>query len=472
LWYVSTGLVAASLCETVAAAPPKNERAGDPLYHETHRPQFHFTARKNWLNDPNGLVYYQGQYHLFFQHNPTGLAWGNMTWGHAISPDLLHWQQLDNALLPDRLGTIFSGSAVVDWDNTAGSQIGAEKVLVCIYTSAGKPFTQSIAFSNDRGRTWTKYAKNPVLRHIAGENRDPKVFWHEPTKKWIMALYLDGQHYALFASPNLKEWTKLSDVPSPGGSECPDLFELPIEGNPRDTRWVFWAGNGNYLLGRFDGKTFIKESGPHPSEWGSNSYAAQTYSDIPKADGRRIQIAWMRGGQYPGMPFNQQMSFPCELTLRKFSEGIRLCRNPVGEIEKIRAKEHIWRDLMLRPGENPLRDTAGDLLDIRMAIEPSAAALVELKLRGETILYDAEKKELRYRGKKADLEPIAGRIQLQVLVDRASLEIFANGGQRCMSFCVPLDPKQIGLELSARGCAVKVPMLKIYELRSVWGKAE
>ena len=345
LWCLGLGLLAGSLCGTVSAAPHAKEPAGEALYHEKYRPQFHFTARKNWLNDPNGLVYYQREYHLFFQHNPAGLSWGNMTWGHAVGPDLLHWQQLDNALSPDRLGTIFSGSAVVDWDNTAGFQTGAEKVLVCIFTSAGKPFTQSIAFSNDRGRTWTKYAHNPVLSHIAGDNRDPKVFWHEPTRRWIMALYLDGEHYALFASPNLKEWTKLSDVPAPGGSECPDLFELPIEGNPRDTRWVFWAGNGNYLLGRFDGKTFIKESGPHPTDWGANFYAAQTYSDIPEADGRRIQIAWMRGGEFPGMPFNQQMSFPCELTLRKFSEGIRLCRNPVREIEKIRAKKHGWNNL-------------------------------------------------------------------------------------------------------------------------------
>jgi sucrose-6-phosphate hydrolase SacC (GH32 family) len=469
---IGLGLLAGGPCGTIRAVPPEKEPSGETLYHEKYRPQFHFTARKNWLNDPNGLVYYQGEYHLFFQHNPTGIEWGNMTWGHAVSPDLLHWRQLDNALSPDPLGTIFSGSAVVDWENTAGFQTGAEKVLVCVYTSAGKPFTQSIAFSNDRGRTWTKYTQNPVLPHLAGENRDPKVFWHEPTRKWIMALYLDGEHYALFASPNLKEWTKLSDVPSPGGSECPDLFELPIAGSPRETRWIFWAGNGNYLVGRFDGKTFIKESGPHPSDAGASFYAAQTYSDIPKADGRRIQIAWMRGGQYPGMPFNQQMAFPCELTLRKFSEGVRLCRNPVREIEKLRAKEYGWNDLTLRPDGPPLREVVGELLDVHLEMEPAATAQVVLKLRGETILYDAKNKELRYGSKKADLEPVAGRIRLQVLVDRASLEIFGNGGRRCLSFCVPLDPKQVRLELSARDGEVRVPSIKVYQLRSVWEKAE
>lgn len=458
------------LSGALSAAQPEKKPAGENLYNETYRPQFHFTARKNWLNDPNGLVYYQGEYHLFFQHNPQGIDWGNMTWGHAVSPDLLHWEQLDNALTPDRLGTIFSGSAVVDWDNTSGLQTGSEKVIVCIYTSAGKPFTQSIAFSNDRGRIWKKYDHNPVLQHIASDNRDPKVIWHEPTKQWIMALYLDGQAYALFASPDLREWTKLSDVPSPGGMECPDLFELPVEDNPKETRWVFWAGNGNYLLGRFDGKTFTKESGPHVSEWGENFYAAQTYSDIPKQDGRRIQIGWMRGGKYPRMPFNQQMSFPCELTLRKLPEGLRLCRNPVREIEKLRAKEHQWRNLSLKPGENPLKEIAAELLDIRAEIELGDATAVVLKLHGEAVRYDAKKKVIQCRGKKADLEPVGGQIRLQVLVDRASLEVFGNTGQRCLSFCIPFDPKQTGLELSAEGGTARVAALEAYELRSTWRK--
>ena len=236
----------------------------EPVYHERYRPQFHFTPMKNWTNDPNGLVFYKGEYHLFFQHNPTGINWGNMTWGHAVSPDLVHWKQLDNAIEPDKLGTIFSGSAVVDWDNTAGFQTGDEKVIACIYTSAGNPFTQSIAYSNDRGRTWKKYEKNPVLKHIIGGNRDPKVFWHAPTKKWVMALYLDGDKYALFTSPNLKEWTKLSDVAPSGGSECPDIFQLAVDGDSKNTKWVFWAGNGNYLIGVFDGTHVHQGSRPVP----------------------------------------------------------------------------------------------------------------------------------------------------------------------------------------------------------------
>ncbi len=173
------------------------------------------------------------------------------------------------------------GSAVIDRENTAGFQTGREKPIVCIYTSAGKPFTQSIAYSNDRGRTWTKYAQNPVLKHVAGDNRDPKVFWHEPGRKWIMALFLDGNSYALFGSPNLKDWTRLCDVPVPGGGECPDFFPLPVDGDRKNVKWVFWAANNSYLLGSFDGTTFKREAGPLTGHWGKNRYAAQTFSDIP-----------------------------------------------------------------------------------------------------------------------------------------------------------------------------------------------
>ena len=252
------------------------------VYHEWLRPQFHFTAQKNWHNDPNGLVFYKGEYHLFFQHNPHGINWGEMTWGHAISSDLLHWKQLDHALLPDSHGTMFSGSAVVDWNNTAGFQTGDEKPLICIFTAAGgtspeskgKPFTQGIAYSIDLGRTWKKYDKNPVLGHVAGENRDPKVIWHGPTKRWVMALYLDGDKYALFSSPDLKQWEKLADLPAFGANECPDFFEIPVAGEDAKTKWILWGSNGNYLIGSFDGKTFSRESGPHKFEFGSNFYAA------------------------------------------------------------------------------------------------------------------------------------------------------------------------------------------------------
>jgi fructan beta-fructosidase len=448
----------------------------DQPYHETYRPQFHFTAKTNWLNDPNGLVYYRGEYHLFFQHNPEGLDCRDMTWGHAVSPDMVHWRQLDDAIHPDKLGTIFSGSAVVDGRNTAGFQTGKEKAIVCIYTSAGgtseeskgQPFTQSIAYSRDRGQTFRKFERNPVLGHIIGENRDPKVSWHEPTRRWIMALYLEGNDYALFASPNLKEWTRIADVPMAGSAECPDFFELPVDGDPKNTRWVFWGANGNYLLGRFDGQAFTPESGPHQSNWGGNCYAAQTWSGLPAADGRRLQIAWMAGGKYPDMPFNQQMSFPRELTLRTTPEGIRLFIEPVREIETLHRRRHAWSDLRLGPGDNPLAGLQGELFDIRAEIEPGEASEVGFTLRGEKVAYSVGDKTLSCLGRSAPLAPIDGRVRLQMLLDRTSIEVFGNGGLISMPTCFLPDPSNRSLGCYAVGGEARVVSLEVYELRSAW----
>ena len=308
------------------------------LYQEPLRPQFHFSPRRGWTNDPNGLVFYKGEYHLFFQHNPYGWSWGNMHWGHAVSKDLIHWQELPVALYPDEHGTMYSGSAVVDWNNTAGLQKGPEKTLVCIFTAAGTsgfgypkcPFSQGIAYSNDCGRSWTKYANNPVLPHVAGDNRDPKVIWYAPGKKWIMALFLDGNGFALFSSNNLKQWERMSDVTVPGCGECPEFFEIALNGDKRNTKWVFYGGNGFYLVGKFDGKTFTPESGPHPMQQGNCWYASQTYTDMAQEDGRRILIPWGQIG-FPGMPFNQMMGLPVELTLRSTRYGPRLFANPAKE---------------------------------------------------------------------------------------------------------------------------------------------
>jgi sucrose-6-phosphate hydrolase SacC (GH32 family) len=447
------------------------------LYDEKYRPQFHFTAAKNWLNDPNGMVFYDGEYHLFFQHNPGGIQSGNLSWGHAVSRDMLHWTQLSHAIRPDERGPIWSGSAVVDVGNTAGLQSGKEPPIVCFYTVAGgtsdiskdQPFTQSIAVSNDRGRTFEKYAKNPVLGQIVNGNRDPKVLWHAPSKQWVMALYIDGDRYALFGSPDLKKWTKLCDVVVPGSGECPDFFELPIDGNLSKTKWVFWGANGRYLLGSFDGKVFTPEAGPFDSHFGRNRYAAQTFSDIPKTDGRRIQIAWMQGGDYPGMPFNQQMSIPAVLTLKTFTDGVRLCTEPVKEVEDLREKHHAWSG-KLAPGENPLAEISGELFDIRAVFEPGDAAAVGLKIRGAEIRYDAKEKKLSCMGASAPAELNGGRIGLRVLVDRSSIEIFTADGRVNMAFCfLPLSHER-SIAAFAEGGAANVPALDVWELKSAWKK--
>ncbi len=479
----SLSLLAVTLAN---AASPRGTVPGDrnpaaptepaALYREKWRPQFHFTARQNWHNDPNGLVFYKGEYHLFFQHNPTGIDWGNMTWGHAVSPDLVHWQQFPHAIFPDRLGTIFSGSAVVDWQNTAGFQSGREKTLVAIYTAAGDTspeskgvkFTQCLAYSNDRGRTWTKYERNPVLPHVVGSNRDPKVVWHASSQRWIMTLFKDGNTYAFFASPDLKTWTPLQDLTVPDCGECPDFFEMPVTGDRRTRKWVWTAANGHYLVGTFDGTRFTAETGPHVSDWGKNFYAVQTYSDIPPSDGRRIQIAWMNGGKYPDMPFNQQMSFPCELRLKAFPEGLRLCRLPVRELESLRARTHSWKDRALRPGDNPLAGLAGDLFEIRVEIEPGEASAVRLEIRSEPVHYSVPEKTLTCLGRTAPCELSGGRLRLQILVDRTSLEVFGNDGKASMTSCFLPDPANRSLSLQAVGGTARVVTLKVFELRSAW----
>jgi hypothetical protein len=259
--------------DVLAAVTPGDAVTGtEDLYRETNRPQFHFSPARGWTNDPNGCMFYKGEYHLFFQHNPFGWAWGNMTWGHAVSTDLVHWTEIGDALHPDALGTMFSGSGVVDTENTTGFKTGDEDPMVCIYTSAGgtnpwskdQPFTQSIAYSNDRGRTWQAYEKNPVVGHIIGSNRDPKVIWHAPSKRWVMVLYLEGNDYAVFHSPDLKEWTQACDVTLPNASECPDIFGVARRWKRR-RHALGLLGRQRHLPGGRLRRLLLPDGGPAPT---------------------------------------------------------------------------------------------------------------------------------------------------------------------------------------------------------------
>jgi len=439
----------------------------DTLYRERLRPQFHFSPRRGWNNDPNGLVFYKGEYHLFLQHNPYGWSWGNMHWGHAVSPDLVHWQELPIALYPDEHGTMFSGSAVVDWNNTAGFQTGEEKVLVCIFAAAGNPFTQGLAYSNDRGRTWSKYEKNPVVPNIVGGNRDPKVIWYAPERKWVMALFLDNNDYLLLSSKDLKQWDQMSKVTVAGAGECPEFFEIAVDGNQQNTRWVFYGGNGRYLVGKFDGKNFTPESGPHTLHHGNCWYASQTYTDIPAEDGRRILVPW---GQMdtPGMPFNQMMGVPVELTLRTSDEGPRLFANPVKEHASLRARTHTIPPQSLNPGENPLAAVKAELLDLVAELAPGDAAELGFNLRGVRVSYDARKQELSCNGVTAALKTLDGKIRLRLMVDRTSFDIFGNEGRLYMTTGVIVPQDNLLLEAYAKGGNAKINALEVHELKSAW----
>lgn len=441
-------------------------------YTEKYRPQFHFAPRRGWTNDPNGLVYYKGEYHLFQQHNPFGASWNNMSWGHYVSSDLLHWKDLNDAFLPDPLGSIFSGSGVVDWDNTTGFKTGEEAPLVGIYTYNGSSMrygaraSQGIAYSNDCGRSWTKYEGNPVLPHIIGGNRDPKVFRYQPTNKWIMALYLDGEDYALFESDDLKSWDKICDVPNLGCSECPDIFELAVDGDEQNKKYVFWGGNGKYVVGTFDGKTFVKESEPLNMKWGGNDYAAQSYSDTP---GRRIQFSWMQGGVYPDMPFNQQFTVPRELTLRSTPEGIRLCAYPVKELETLRGKSVVISNKAVNK-ELSVSVPDDELADAIMTIEVGDASRIEIKAHGRTVTLLPKERAYLVDDVRAPMNVKEGKVELRMVFDRMSLETFVDGGLSQIAKCfVPQDDQKNDIfEFVTDGKDVKIDSFEIWPLKSVW----
>jgi sucrose-6-phosphate hydrolase SacC (GH32 family) len=277
-----------------------------PAFDQPFRPQYHFSPREHWTNDPNGLVYFEGEYHLFFQYNPFGDEWGHMTWGHAVSNDLFHWTQLPDAIKEENGIMIFTGSAVVDTHNSSGFCLNNKPCLVAIYTghtpekdSQPALQTQNLAYSNDRGRTWTKYSGNPVVNLHMSDFRDPKVFWFQPTRRWIMAVSLPNEHKVRFySSTDLKNWSQLSDF-GPAGAvsgqwECPELFKLPLEGESNASRWVLKVGlnpgarlggsGEQYFVGNFDGKQFTNDNASDTTLWtdyGKDCYCALTFNNLP-----------------------------------------------------------------------------------------------------------------------------------------------------------------------------------------------
>ncbi len=446
-------------------------KGAQDLYREPLRPQFHFTARRGWLNDPNGLVFFEGEYHLFFQHNPYGWNWGNMHWGHAVSRDLVHWQELPVALYPDEHGTMFSGSAVVDWKNTAGFQTGEEPALVAMFTAAGKPFTQGLAFSNDRGRTWTKYDKNPVLQHIAAENRDPKVAWFAPENKWLMALYLDHNDYAIFESRNLKQWNKLQDFTLPGDSECPNFFEMPLDGDAKNPRWVFFGASGVYVVGKFDGQQFTPETPPQRLQNGNCWYAAQVYSDIPASDGRCMLIPWGRlpdGEIFRGMTFNQMMGLPVELTLHSTTSGATLEVQPARELASLRARTHTIKPQTLKPGDNPLAEIHGDLFEIEAEIGIGDAKEISFDLRGVPVTYNVAAQTISCDDNQSALVPQDGKISLHIFVDRASVDIYGGNGTVYLPMAKKMSPENHSFKLFSTGGNASIVSLKVHQLKSAW----
>jgi fructan beta-fructosidase len=438
---------------------------GSGGYDEPLRPQFHFTTRRGWINDPNGLVYFDGEWHLYYQHNPVGWNWGNMHWGHAVSKDLLHWRELQDVFHPwgDTIGAAFSGSAVVDHHNTSGFETGGEPPIVAALTDTDSG--EIIAFSNDRGRSFTMYERNPVVEH---QGRDPKVMWHEPTGRWVMALYDEAegkQWIAFYTSPDLKEWTFASRID--GFYECPDMFELPVDGDTERSLWVLHAADGKYLLGDFDGRTFHPQHPDKQTLWYGDFYAAQSYDNAPA--GRRIQIGWGRGITFPGMPFNQQMCIPVELTLRSTAEGVRMFAEPIIEAVRRDAEPIVYEGTDSKALTTTFANV-GELLEVHATIDPGTAQRCGLEVRGQQVLCDLEQNTLRIGDAQAPLvrDP-QGRVALLILVDRGSVEVFAGQGAVAISHGVNVPAREQGirpLEVDGKARFWKVA---VHPLQSIWG---
>ncbi len=500
-----------------------------PPYQEPFRPQFHFTPERNWMNDPNGMVFLEGEYHLFYQYNPFGDKWGHMSWGHAVSPDLVHWQHLAVALPEQGDVRIYSGSTVIDYANTSGFGDNRQPVMVAIYTGHREESKQSkrvedqrLAFSSDRGRTWTHYSGNPVLDIGALDFRDPKVFWHEPAGRWIMIVVLpDHKKMRLYAAPDLKNWTQLSEF-GPAGAwhdpiiwECPDLFPLPVDGEPETTKWVLIVninpggpagGSGTqYFIGEFDGTRFAPDA-QSPSEsvlWldhGSDFYAAVTWSNVPASDGRRILLGWMSNWAYtldvPTSPWRSAMTVPRTLSLRRTPQGLRLAQAPVAELARLRTEP----PLVFPGGSFADADTwlyqqqsLPACLDVEMTFsEGFADAPFVIKIHsgaGEVTAIDVDSKrnqlavDRTHAGLKdfhpafaasnrheAPLEIVNGELSVRFLLDTSSLELFAQDGLVAVTELIFPSGGRRTISLSSEGgdalAMPKVHRICIYELKS------
>ena len=442
------------LCRLADDAPAPDGYDGE------RRPQFHFSPCRGWMNDPNGLSYYKGEWHLFFQHNPYGTGWGNMHWGHAVSKDLLHWREVGEALCPDRLGDMFSGSAVIDAGNAAGF---GEDAHVLVFTGTANDMTQSIAWSRD-GRKYEKWTGNPVLPNITGGNRDPRVFWHRPTKSWVMVLYLkeeEEHHVGIFASKDLKSWTRTGTVrgdvcgKGPYLFECPELFELPVEGE-KTTRWILFGANAEYAVGTFDGRAFTPEEERIPMFAGMGGYyASQTFGNVP--DRRRILLPWFRI-QAPGMPFDQAAGLPRELRLKRFPEGLRVLQFPVRELERLREGTSV-----------PFGAFEGELVEAIVDVRPAPSAHLVWSFRGVEISYDAARGILGTPCGSMGWPLQAGRLQARIFIDRTGMEIFSSDGL----ICLPIDralPETGNRRLALVKGAERTydDRSRAYRLRSIW----
>lgn len=472
---------------------------------ESFRPVYHHTPAYGWMNDPNGMFYKDGVYHLYFQYNPYGSVWGNMHWGHSTSTDLMHWKFEGCAIVPDAWGAIFSGSCVVDHENTAG--FGKEAV-VAFYTSAkstpwGDIQMQSMAYSLDNGKTFTKYEGNPILTSSEKDFRDPKVFWYAPGKHWVMILAV-GQHMEIYSSVNLKEWKKESEFGAMQGAhggvwECPDLVEIPVEGT-REKKWVlicnlnpggpFGGSAAQYFVGSFDGKKFVNESPTQTKwmDWGKDNYATVTWNNAP--DGRCIALGWMSNWQYannvPTRQYRSANTLARDLTLYREGQELYLKSTPSVEVKKARGKKVSIPSFKVSEKHemvNLFEEKQG-AYEVEIVIQNAGASKIAFCLlndKGEKVsmYYDLNRKQFvmdRSESGKVDFSKdfpavtvapvnVDKELTLRLFVDRSSIEAFGEDGKFVMTNLVfPSQPYvKMCFEADKNGYAVK--SLNVYKLQ-------
>ncbi|QOS81573.1 glycoside hydrolase family 32 protein [Paenibacillus sp. JNUCC31] len=483
------------------------------VFKQDYRSTYHFSPKEKWMNDPNGMVFFKGEYHLFYQYHPYGTTWGPMHWGHAVSKDLVSWEELPVALAPDENGTIFSGSAVVDWENTTGFFEDGPG-LVAIFThhleveNQNPIQRQSLAYSKDNGRTWIKYEGNPVLKHDSFVDfRDPKVFWHEQNEEWVMII-ASGQTVCLYRSPNLKDWEFSSEFGEGIGShdgvwECPDLFLLNVDGEPSLQKWVMLVSIGadpaftegsrtQYFTGEFDGKTFVPDEASHAVRWidhGRDNYAGVSWSDIPAEDGRRLFIGWMSNWMYanltPTEDYRGAMTIARELALETRGGEIVLIQRPAHELEQARTPVLSLQDVSIGHVQEQLKDLKLVSYEIHMEWAPNQSIHFALRsgAGNETVVgIDCERNEVyvdrnqsgvsdfheHFCGRHAaHLYTTEGNLNLRIYVDESSVEVFANDGEAVITDLIYPDASSKGISMEAKVSDIVISSLNIYELSSV-----
>ena len=467
-----------------------------PVFNEPFRPQYHFSPSSQWMNDPNGMVYWEGEYHLFYQYYPDSSVWGPMHWGHAVSKDLIHWEHLPIAIYPDKNGWIFSGSAVVDLENSSGLGSKENPAMVAIFTyhdpigeKEGRDDfqTQGIAYSTDKGRTWSMYEGNPVLKSPGIKDfRDPKVFWHDESAHWIMSLSVKDK-ISFYTSPNLIDWTYLSDFnpdwAAYGGVwECPDLFPLRTEEG--EEKWILFVSINpggpqggsatQYFVGDFDGKSFSSTTQTVKwLDWGADNYAGVTWSNVPEKDGRRLFIGWMGNWNYaqvvPTSPWRSAMTVPRALELSKKGDDYLLLSKPIEELKKLRvSNSEIKGEKVQLESELIELDLRTKSTDFRMELTNALGEKLVLIGDHDNIRIDRSQSGIiDFEKGFSNLQnaPLNGiNVQrLTVYLDRSSIEVFVNGGELVLtSIQFPNQPYE---RLVLEGFEASNQM---YGLKSIW----